>query len=59
MNLVMRLRSFSRNEDAQDLIEYAFLAMFIALVVTAGLTTLGNALNTQYSNIGTHISTAS
>jgi len=42
---------FIREEKGQDLIEYAFLAVFIALVVTAALTILGTSLNTAFSNI--------
>lgn len=32
-------------EDGQDLLEYGLLAVLIALVVMAGVTTLGNQLN--------------
>ena len=35
---------FVREEEGQDLIEYAFLAVFIALVVTIALGALGTAL---------------
>jgi len=42
---------FIREDQGQDLIEYAFLAVFIALVVTAALTILGTSLNTAFSNI--------
>ena len=53
------IRQLVRNDEGQDLIEYAFLAVFIALVVTAGMTAVATAMNTQFSNIGTQISTGS
>jgi pilus assembly protein Flp/PilA len=52
-NLIHR---FVKEEAGQDLIEYAFLAVFIALVVTAGLQAVAGGLNTQFSNIGSQIS---
>jgi Flp pilus assembly pilin Flp len=36
----------AHEKDAQDLLEYAFLAALIAIVVMAGVTTLGNQINT-------------
>ena len=50
---------FVRDEQGQDLIEYAFLAVFIALVVILGLTAVGNAVNNKMSNIGDTVSGAS
>jgi pilus assembly protein Flp/PilA len=50
------LKRFIREDQGQDLIEYAFLAVFIALVVTAALTLLGTSLNTAFSNIEGQVS---
>lgn len=50
---------FIREDQGQDLIEYAFLAVFIALAVTVGLTAVKTSLNTQFTNIGTQVSTGS
>ena len=50
---------FIRDDAGQDLIEYAFLAVFIALAVTAAIQALGGAINTQYTNIGSQVSSAS
>ena len=36
----------AQEKDAQDLLEYAFLAALIAIVVMAGVSTLGNQINT-------------
>ena len=52
-NLFVR---FIQEDQGQDLIEYAFLAVFIALAVTVGLTAVATGINTQMSNIGTQVS---
>jgi Flp pilus assembly pilin Flp len=46
---------FIRDEEGQDLIEYAFLAVFIALAVTVGLTAVATGINSQMQNIGTTV----
>ncbi len=51
-NLIAR---FVREEAGQDLIEYAFLAVFIALAVTAGLQAVASGVNSQMSNIGSTV----
>ena len=51
-NLVVR---FIREDQGQDLIEYAFLAVFIGLAVTLGLQAVATGVNTQMSNIGTQV----
>jgi len=53
------LSRFILDETGQDLIEYAFLAVFVVLVVFAGIATVGTALNTGMSNIGTQVSSGS
>jgi Flp pilus assembly pilin Flp len=55
-NLIAR---FVREDQGQDLIEYAFLAVFIGLAVTLGLQAVATGVNVQMSNIGTQISGAS
>jgi Flp pilus assembly pilin Flp len=52
-NLIAR---FISEDQGQDLIEYAFLAVFIGLAVTLGLQAVATGVNTQMSNIGTQIS---
>jgi Flp pilus assembly pilin Flp len=47
-NLFLR---FVREEDGQDLVEYAFLIVFIALVAVVGLNTLGGGLSTFFTDI--------
>jgi pilus assembly protein Flp/PilA len=53
------LSRFVREDEGQDLIEYAFLAVFIALVVTVALGALGTALNTKFDSIATQVSSGS
>jgi Flp pilus assembly pilin Flp len=47
---------FVREDQGQDLIEYAFLAVFIALAVVVGLQAVATGVNTQMTNIGTQVS---
>jgi len=47
-NLIQR---FIREEEGQDLIEYALLIVFIAIVVVAALDALGPTISTVYTNI--------
>ena len=47
------LRRFVREDDGQDLVEYAMLIALIALAVVAGVGALATAINTQYNNIST------
>ena len=44
-----------RDDHGQDLIEYAFLAIFVALAVTVGLQAIATGINTGFSNIGTQV----
>ena len=52
-NLVTR---FVREEEGQDLIEYALLATLIALVAGVGAALLGTNLATWYDNMATKVS---
>ena len=54
-NLMIR---FVREEEGQDLVEYGFLIVFIALVVAVGLNTLGVNLRTFYNNLSTAVGPA-
>lgn len=44
-----------RDDHGQDLIEYAFLAIFVALAVTIGLQAIAGGINTGYSNLGAQV----
>jgi len=54
-NLIAR---FVRDEQGQDLIEYALLAGFISLAVVTAVTNVGTALNTLYGNVQTKVNDA-
>jgi pilus assembly protein Flp/PilA len=49
------LARFIREEQGQDLIEYALLAGFIALVSIGAIAALGTQLNTTYDSLGTKV----
>jgi pilus assembly protein Flp/PilA len=54
-NLIAR---FVRDEQGQDLIEYALLAGFISLAVVAAVTNVGTALDGLYKNVETKVKDA-
>jgi len=54
-NLIAR---FVRDEQGQDLIEYALLAGFISLAVVTAVTNVGTSLNTLYGNVQTQVDDA-
>jgi pilus assembly protein Flp/PilA len=51
MDFVNRLRAFVRNDEGQDLLEYALLVALIALVAVAAVTAAGTSVNTIFQNI--------
>lgn len=59
MNLKNTFLRLVRDEQGQDLIEYALLATFVSLVAIAGATLLGTNLNTWYNSVATRVSSAS
>ena len=52
------LTRFIREDEGQDLIEYALLIVFIALVVVAALDPLGNAVKDVYDSVSDELSNA-
>jgi pilus assembly protein Flp/PilA len=47
-NLLVR---FVRDEEGQDIIEYALLGAFISIIAVAAITLIGTDVNTIYENI--------
>jgi pilus assembly protein Flp/PilA len=47
-----------RDEQGQDLIEYALLATFVSLLAIVGAGLLGTALNNWYGKVATNVNTA-
>ena len=55
MNMITYLRSFARNEEGQDLVEYAMLVALIALVCVIGVTSAGSSVEKVFAGIATQI----
>jgi Flp pilus assembly pilin Flp len=53
------LRKFVCETEGQDLIEYALLAATIALGAIAGMSAVRDAVNTEFSSIGSSVTGAS
>jgi pilus assembly protein Flp/PilA len=49
------VKRFVRNEEGQDLIEYALLAGFISLVAVVAITNVGVGVNGVYGNIDAQV----
>jgi len=53
------LRRFAREDQGQDLVEYALLLVFLALAAVAVLPTLGQAVNNVFSMSASTLTTGS
>jgi len=51
------IRRFVRQEDGQDLIEYALIATFVSLVAAAGAALLGTSLNNWFAAVSGSVDT--
>jgi pilus assembly protein Flp/PilA len=49
-------KRFVREEEGQDLIEYALLAGFISLIAIIAITNVGQGINGVYTNINGTVS---
>lgn len=47
------LRQFHSDEQGQDLIEYALIALLVAVGAIAGMGTLAKSINNEFSKIAT------
>jgi pilus assembly protein Flp/PilA len=56
--LVNAVKSFARNEEGQDLLEYALLIALIALVAIAAVTSAGQSVSAIFSAIAGQLSAA-
>lgn len=50
--LVFRLRSLVDNDEAQDMVEYALLAGFVAVAAGALLPAISTSISTIFSRMG-------
>ncbi len=57
VKMITRFRGLMRNDEGQDLIEYALIAGLIALVCVVALTAAGGEVNTIWGNIVTALQT--
>ena len=46
-----------KDENGQDLIEYALVVALIAFAATAGMSSLATAINTAFDHMGTKLAT--
>jgi len=58
MQFISRLRTLVRNQDGQDLLEYALLVALIALVAVAAVTLTGTNVNSIFEQIAEKLGTA-
>lgn len=56
MKIYIAVQMF-RQENGQDLVEYALVIALIALAATAGMSTLAQDINNSFSNIGSVMTT--
>jgi pilus assembly protein Flp/PilA len=59
MQLAHFVKSLVRNEEGQDLLEYALLVALIALVAIAAVTAAGTSVSTIFDAIATKLTAAS
>jgi pilus assembly protein Flp/PilA len=59
MQLVNIVKSFVRNEEGQDLLEYALLVALIALVAMAAVQAAGGSVSTIFNSIASQLNAAS
>ncbi len=52
VNFLLRLH---REEEAQGIVEYMLLIVFVALAATAGMNTFATAINSLFSLIGSKV----
>ncbi len=47
-----------REEQGQDVVEYALLLVLISLIAVVAIKTIGSAVSNSYSNAATNVTTA-
>ena len=55
LRLYVTFQELKYGEEGQDLVEYALLAGFIALLCIAAIAPVGSSLSKLYSNIGSSV----
>ena len=54
-SLYNKVRNFLKEEEGQDLIEYALVVALIAFAATAGMKTLATNINEAFTKIGSKL----
>ena len=57
-NLINFVKSFSKKEEGQDLLEYALLVALIALIAIGAVGLAGGAVNKIFTNIANALTAA-
>ena len=58
MNFITHLRAFAKNDEGQDLLEYALLVALIALVAVGAVTAAGTSVSNIFTKIAGSLSTS-
>ena len=58
MSMLNLVKSFVRNEEGQDLLEYALLVALIALVAIVAVGAAGTSVSTIFQNIADELQAA-
>jgi pilus assembly protein Flp/PilA len=58
MSMIIRMRTILRNEEGQDLIEYAMLVALIALFCVGAVTLAGGSVRDLFNSVGAAIPAA-
>ena len=58
MKVITRLRALGKNEEAQDLIEYALLVGLISLVAVAAIGLAGTSVNQIFESVAGKLASA-
>jgi pilus assembly protein Flp/PilA len=56
--LINFVKSFARNEEGQDLLEYALLVALIALIAIGAVGAAGQSVSTIFNSIATGLNNA-
>ena len=57
--LILRVRDLIGQEQGQDLLEYSFVVVLIALAAASGMQSVAAGINQIFTNVGSIISTHS
>jgi pilus assembly protein Flp/PilA len=58
MNVINRVRAFIKQDEGQDLLEYALLVALIALVAVGAVTAAGTSVSDIFTKIAGSLSTS-